>query len=278
MAGDGRRPPRRRRRARSDGGAGRLTHVVVVTSAPCARRKRVGSIRSWADGTGALLGAPRTDRRSDDRDPRDDVISEALSVIDKALAEMINRELVSTGEVADVLLDVRSLLTMPAAQRVLTVRPAARAVPARRTLTPCTLRSRSGSRHRGRVHVQPHVQAAVVGQQRQVERHAGQRPDRGSSRASGAGDVARERRRPHVRGGEVDRLGLLAGDAGHERRRQAPGRLRDAAGAGPCVSPRSASRHHDRKTWSHPPGGPDGRDGGSGAGRRPGLGHLVSRS
>lgn len=41
------------------------------------------------------------------------VISEALSVIDKALAEMLHRELVSTGEVADLLLDVRSLLTLP---------------------------------------------------------------------------------------------------------------------------------------------------------------------
>jgi hypothetical protein len=40
-----------------------------------------------------------------------DVIAEALSVIDRALAEMVNRELVSTGEVADVLLDVRTLLT-----------------------------------------------------------------------------------------------------------------------------------------------------------------------
>jgi hypothetical protein len=36
------------------------------------------------------------------------VISEALSVIDKALSEMLNRDLVSTGEVADLLLDVRS--------------------------------------------------------------------------------------------------------------------------------------------------------------------------
>jgi hypothetical protein len=42
-----------------------------------------------------------------------DVITEALSVIDRALGEMMNRELVSTGEVADVLLDVRSLLTGP---------------------------------------------------------------------------------------------------------------------------------------------------------------------
>ena len=40
-----------------------------------------------------------------------DVIAEALSVIDGALAEIINRELVSSGEVADVLLDVRTLLT-----------------------------------------------------------------------------------------------------------------------------------------------------------------------
>jgi hypothetical protein len=42
-----------------------------------------------------------------------DAISEALSVIDRALGEMLNRELVSTGEVADLLLDVRSLLTVP---------------------------------------------------------------------------------------------------------------------------------------------------------------------
>lgn len=39
------------------------------------------------------------------------VITEALSVIDEALAKMLNRELVSTEEVADLLLDVRLLLT-----------------------------------------------------------------------------------------------------------------------------------------------------------------------
>ena len=42
------------------------------------------------------------------------VIGEALGVIDKALREMLQRELVSTGEVADSLLDVRSLLTASA--------------------------------------------------------------------------------------------------------------------------------------------------------------------
>jgi hypothetical protein len=48
-------------------------------------------------------------------DTNEAVISEALSVIDKALAQMLRRELVSTGEVTDVLLDVRTLLTLPAA-------------------------------------------------------------------------------------------------------------------------------------------------------------------
>lgn len=40
-----------------------------------------------------------------------DAIAEAISVIDKALAEMLRRELVSAGEVGDLLLDLRSLLT-----------------------------------------------------------------------------------------------------------------------------------------------------------------------
>lgn len=39
------------------------------------------------------------------------VIDEALGVIYGALAKMMQRDLVSTGEVADLLLDVRTLLT-----------------------------------------------------------------------------------------------------------------------------------------------------------------------
>ena len=39
------------------------------------------------------------------------VIDEALGVIDEALAQRMQRELVSSGEVADLLLDVRTLLT-----------------------------------------------------------------------------------------------------------------------------------------------------------------------
>ena len=41
-------------------------------------------------------------------DSNEAVIADALAVIDKALAEMLRRELVSSGEVADLLLDVRT--------------------------------------------------------------------------------------------------------------------------------------------------------------------------
>lgn len=39
-----------------------------------------------------------------------EIIGEALKVIDQGLSEMLHRELVSTNEVADLLLDVRTLL------------------------------------------------------------------------------------------------------------------------------------------------------------------------
>jgi hypothetical protein len=41
------------------------------------------------------------------------VVQDALEVIDGALAKMMQRELVSSGEVADLLLDVRTVLTTP---------------------------------------------------------------------------------------------------------------------------------------------------------------------
>ena len=43
----------------------------------------------------------------------EDVIGEALRLIDKSLSDMMHRELVSTDEVSDLLLDMRSLLTAP---------------------------------------------------------------------------------------------------------------------------------------------------------------------
>lgn len=51
---------------------------------------------------------------TDTREPK--IITEALAVIDKGLAEMLHRELVSTDEVADLLLDVRTLLAAPEGQ------------------------------------------------------------------------------------------------------------------------------------------------------------------
>ena len=51
-------------------------------------------------------------------DTNDAVILEALEVIDKALSQMMRRELVTSNEVTDVLLDVRSLLTPAVAQPV----------------------------------------------------------------------------------------------------------------------------------------------------------------
>lgn len=43
----------------------------------------------------------------------DEVISEALAVIDRGLGDLLHRELVSSNEVADLLLDVRTLLATP---------------------------------------------------------------------------------------------------------------------------------------------------------------------
>ncbi len=50
-----------------------------------------------------------TEERNDTRNEA--VINEALGVIDGALAKMMQRDLVSSGEVADLLLDVRTTLT-----------------------------------------------------------------------------------------------------------------------------------------------------------------------
>jgi hypothetical protein len=50
------------------------------------------------------------DRHLDEQAQRDAVVAEAIGVIDTALAQMMQRELVSSVEVADLLLDVRMLL------------------------------------------------------------------------------------------------------------------------------------------------------------------------
>lgn len=47
----------------------------------------------------------------DAHDAHEAVLDDAVAVIDDALARMMQRDLVSSGEVADLLLDVRTLLT-----------------------------------------------------------------------------------------------------------------------------------------------------------------------
>lgn len=44
-------------------------------------------------------------------DHESEIVGDAVAVIDEALGRMMQRDLVSSGEVADLLLDVRSLLT-----------------------------------------------------------------------------------------------------------------------------------------------------------------------
>ncbi len=51
--------------------------------------------------------------------PATSATDEAVAIIDRALSEMLHRELVSTGEVSDLLLDLRSLLVAEGATKVL---------------------------------------------------------------------------------------------------------------------------------------------------------------
>jgi hypothetical protein len=65
-------------------------------------------------GDDAVEAIDAIDVVGDASDPAGAAIGEALAVIDRSLAQLLNRELVSTDEVADLLLDVRSLLTKDA--------------------------------------------------------------------------------------------------------------------------------------------------------------------
>ena len=47
-------------------------------------------------------------------------ITEALALIDQGLGKLLDRQLVSTNEVADLLLDVRTLLSKPSEELVST--------------------------------------------------------------------------------------------------------------------------------------------------------------
>jgi len=81
-------------------------HNCIAAFADTIRMSGEAAGYRWARPK--LTGVPMTDTK-------EAVIHEALTVIDKALGQMMSRELVSSNEVTDVLLDVRSLLTLPEA-------------------------------------------------------------------------------------------------------------------------------------------------------------------
>jgi hypothetical protein len=71
---------------------------------------------AWRDLTGNLHAMTETEdvtgtRVADFKVFDEAVIDEALRLIDTGLADLLHRELVSTDEVSDLLLDVRMLLT-----------------------------------------------------------------------------------------------------------------------------------------------------------------------
>jgi len=67
--------------------------------------QRLGILTAMTE-TQDVMTAPGSGKGIDDA-----VIDEALRLIDGGLADLLHRELVSTDEVSDLLLDVRMLLT-----------------------------------------------------------------------------------------------------------------------------------------------------------------------
>src|SRR5262249_49649456 len=103
--GTRRRWPHRPRRSADPSGAVDQIRIQRVHRDEAVPQESDGTLASSRSGTG------RRDRErvmTETTEPA--VILEAMAVIDKGLADMLHRELVSTDEVADLLLDVRSLL------------------------------------------------------------------------------------------------------------------------------------------------------------------------
>ena len=118
------------------------------------------------------------------------------------------------------------------------------------------------------VDVESHVQAAVVGQQGQVERDPAEGPDGIVRHDLGAPDVAGEIGPAHVRSGEVDGLGLGLGQPDDERCRQRGRHRRDGLqpGGGRCLPGRGGRLVDQPEALGHVhlPGGdqhPDQREG-----------------
>jgi hypothetical protein len=93
----------------------RVTGVIHPRKRSVHLSARLICTMSLAGGTGTSGFRTRNREELTMMETREPVITEALAVIDKALAEMLRRELVSAVEVGDLLLDLRSLLSASAA-------------------------------------------------------------------------------------------------------------------------------------------------------------------
>jgi hypothetical protein len=95
---------------------GPAEHQLVGTrSALASRRGRNPSVAVQAPIFPPVPAAPPATTGDTMTETHElDTINEAVSIIDRALGEMLHRELVSTDEVSDLLLDVRTLLTTDA--------------------------------------------------------------------------------------------------------------------------------------------------------------------
>ena len=125
-----RRPPRR-------GSAGEAAPI----RGPLRSRSRAPRPVPWPErndrvnraavrrATGTVVGDDREHRSTPTSESHDAVIAEALRVIDQALGRVSGRELVSSGEVADLLLDVRTLLTPSPPNRSEHVHSRSRSIP-----------------------------------------------------------------------------------------------------------------------------------------------------
>jgi hypothetical protein len=82
------------------------------------KRRAAGTVYSMADQLEHLDQHQTTESHDAVIESHDAVIADALAVIDESLRKIMGRELVSSVEVADVLLDVRTLLTSVPAEPV----------------------------------------------------------------------------------------------------------------------------------------------------------------
>lgn len=87
-----------------------MSCVTFFEESRLRRGRNRGREREETTMTGTQVVEPLNGEMND-KTSQEDVIARALVIIDEALSQMVRRELVSAGEISDLLLDVRNLLT-----------------------------------------------------------------------------------------------------------------------------------------------------------------------